>query len=69
MIKQANPLNISNAEVNNVDKQFFERRLEVDTTIKSLATLIIYNWQLTNAIDSFAFLVTLYIRNNIKYTN
>lgn len=44
VIELANPLKLSNTEVDNINKQFFEIRLEINTTIKNLATLTIYNY-------------------------
>lgn len=42
MMIQADLLKQSFAKINNINKIFFEMRLEIDTTIKSLPTLIIY---------------------------
>lgn len=61
VMKQTNLLKPSNAEINNIDKQFFEIKLEIDAIIKSLAILTIYNWQLADIIDSLAFSTVLYI--------
>ena len=55
VMEQANPLELNNAEVDNVNKQFFEIGLETDTTIKSLATLTLYNWQSADVTNCFAF--------------
>lgn len=35
--------------------------LEIDTTIKNLVNLTIYNWQSANAIDNFIFPITSHI--------
>lgn len=67
MIKQTNPPKPSIAKVEDVDKQFFEMRLEIDTIIKNLATLTIYNWQSIDITDSLAFSAVSYILNIIKY--
>ena len=56
VIKQANLLEPSNIEVDNINKQFFEMGLETDATIKDLATLTIYNWQLIDKTNSLIFL-------------
>lgn len=67
MIEQANPLDPSNAEVDNVANQFFEMGLETNAIIESLATLTLYNWQLANATDSFEFATASNMWNSIKY--
>ena len=43
--------------------------LEINTTIKSLVTLTIYNSQLANAIDSLAFSKASHIWNSIRHAN
>lgn len=69
MIEQANLLKPSNAEINNIDKQFIKIRLETDAIIKSLATFTIYNWQSADVMNSLAFPKALYMQNNIRYVN
>ena len=68
-MEQANSLESSNIKVNNIDNQFFEIRLETNATIKSLATLTLYNWQLADAMDSLVFPTVLYMWNSIRYTD
>ena len=60
-MEQANPFEPRNSEVDDIDEQFFERGLETDVTIKSLATLTLYNWQSANITDSLAFPTNSYM--------
>lgn len=66
-MRQNNPLKSSNIVINK-NNRFFEIILEINTTIKSLATLIVYNWQSADATDSFIFSTALYIWNSIRHT-
>lgn len=68
-MEQANLLKPSNAEINNIDKQFIKIRLETDVIIKSLAIFTIYNWQSADVMNSLAFPTALYMQNNIRYVN
>ncbi len=55
VMEQDDPLEPSNAVVNDKDKQFFEMRLETNATIENLATLTIYNWRSADTMDSLVF--------------
>ena len=61
VMEQANLLKPSNAEINNIDKQFIKIRLETDVIIKSLAIFTIYNWQSADVMNSLAFPTALYM--------
>lgn len=61
VMEQDNPLEPSNATVNDENKQCFEIGLETDTTIKNLATLTIFYWQSGGATNSLTLLVASHI--------
>ncbi len=69
VMEQDDPLEPSNAAVNDEDKQFFEIGLETNATIENLATLTIYNWRSADATDSLTFPATSHMWNSIRYTN
>ncbi len=54
VIGQDDPSDPSNTAVDK-DDRFYKMELETNATIKSLATLTIYNWRLADATDSLNF--------------
>ncbi len=68
MIGQDDSLDSSNAAVDE-DDRFFEMELETDATIKSLATLTVYNWRSADATDSLTFPVALHMWNSIRHAD
>ncbi|MCJ1342680.1 hypothetical protein MMC31_000867 [Peltigera leucophlebia] len=69
VMEQADPLKPSNAEVDNVDEQFFEMGLETHATVESLVTLTIYNWRSADATDSLAFPAASHMWNSIRHAD
>lgn len=57
----------NNAKVNDIDKSFFEIKLETNINIKSLAILTIYNCQSAKAINSIIFPIISHICNSNKH--
>ncbi len=69
MMEQDNLLEPSNTTINDENEQFFEMELEIDATLKNLATLTIYNWQSADATDSLAFSAASNMWNSIRHAN
>lgn len=67
VMENDNIMEPANTEVDNIDKQFFAIRLNINITIKSLVILTIYNWQSIDITDSFAFLTFSHISNSIRH--
>ena len=65
---QDNLLDPSNATIDK-DNRLFKMELKIDATIKSLATLTVYNWQSADITDSLAFPVASHMWNNIRHVN
>ena len=55
-----------NISVDNTDVQTFEMLLKDGTSIKSLVTLTIYNWQFSNSNECFAYPTTSHIWNSLR---
>lgn len=62
-------MNPDNIEINNINKQCYDMGLDTDTFIENLVTLIIYNWQLTDAIDSLELFTTSHMWNSLRHTD
>ena len=69
VMEQDDPLEPSNAAVDDEDQQCFEMGLETDATIESLATLTIYNWRCADATDSLAFPAASHMWNSIRHAD
>lgn len=62
-------MNPDNIEINNINKQCYDMGLDTDTSIENLVTLIVYNWQSTDAIDSLEFFTTSYMWNSLRHAD
>ncbi len=69
VMEQDDPLEPSNAAVDDEDEQFFEMGLETNATIENLATLTIYNWRSADATDSLAFPAASHMWNSIRHAD
>lgn len=54
-------INKNNIKFNDINKQYYNIKLDIDISIKNLVIFILFNWHLIDIINSFAFSIASYI--------